>query len=208
MTIRKSWRLHAIDPDKFKYTWFVSTDPSKPKETRKQFEERILSDFHHYFPNTDKVDTLRRLQRLVGSSRKVAEWYKEWNKDKAEDALTPDWLPDTLKDQEAWQNALKTTSDLKTKEAGWNSRIAEKSAALKAVVKTVGEERAAYIKTLNNLVIIDRVSVNELPFEDQLVLTVIEDDEERRAKGKKLVKEFKKRLYAAHVGNNFQSPFE
>lgn len=197
----------AIDTNRYVYTYPDDGDVTDGKESRAAYEQRILKDFQQYFENSSTINTLPKLLRLVNSSKQVAEWYKYWNTSRATDNLTPEWLPKDTKSQAAWVEANKASTAFKAKETGWNTLIKEASDSLKATVKQVTEERKAYIETLPNLLIIDKVSINELPYEQQLQLAVIESDEIRSEKGKELLLDFKVKLYRAHIGNNFQNPF-
>lgn len=206
MRNRQAFVCHAIDKDKFQYT-FWEPGEGETKESQGAYETRIMADFRHYFPDTSTIVNLKQLLRLVGSSKKVAEWYKTWNSEKAADNLAPDWIPNTVEDQERWLAAVRSAEGLKTREIGWTNRVKEKADALKEVVKTVDSERKAYVNTLDPLVIIDRVSVNELPFTDQQTLAVIDGDDDRKATGKRLLKAYKIKLYGDVKGSNFVNPF-
>jgi hypothetical protein len=153
------------------------------------------------------ISSREQVLRLVNSSAEVGVWYKEWNRASALDVLTPDFVPTDTESQLEWQEALKASEDLKVKEKAFTQEIAVAAEALRKVVESVDSRRKSAIKILPNLIKIDRVSVNELPFEDQLILATVTDADDRKRQTKNLILNYKRRLYEAHKANSFVDPF-
>lgn len=172
------------------------------------YDKRIISDFKAYYPSVSTLESLPQLLRFISLNKEAMEWYKWWQTQDSIETTAPEWLPSDPESLKRWKDLQASMAALKTKERGWNERVARISDELKSVVATVGEERKAAILSLDPLLKINRVTVNELPFDEQITLAIIADDGKRREEGKKAVAAYQKKLYTALKGGAFVDPFE
>lgn len=167
-----------------------------------------LEQFKQDFPQFSSIADDAQLERLININSGVREWYISYKADEATKLEMPKWLEKTPSNIDDWEKVKAARETQKVKEKSWNERIKQASKTLRETVTAVEKERATLFRTLSDLDIIDRVSIEQLP--DDLALeyaTTLGDRETLDQKAKDLVLQYKTRLYQDKKNGTFKSPF-
>lgn len=193
---------YALDPAKYKHTVMPSSGEASN-------DSRLVNDFKTYFPSlAASVKDKTSLLRMVSFSSEVREWYKAWQKSEANAVSFPEWLDKTKEaDLAAFDKLSSARADLATKEKEWNEKVVKASETMKAVIKSVDNDKNDYYKRLDNLLKINNITVNNLPLDTQAKLAAVADDRTRKVETKKALLAHQRKLKSDLDNSKFQDPF-
>jgi hypothetical protein len=171
-------------------------------------QDYIVAEFKIAYPSVKSVDTTDKVLKLVSIDSDVRSWYIDVKKQRSISSSKPEWLESTRQHLDAWNKLDEKRAERKLKEANWSSEVEIKSKALKETVRKVEAERAKFFSSMDDLLIIDSISVNQLPINDKIELIQIEDDQERREFTKRKILTFQGQLFEEYINGGLKTdPF-
>lgn len=196
--LSRNVRASALDTTKFVFT---------PYDAQNATQDRVLKDFGAYFPQYTTIDTRDKIMGLVSSNPTVREWYVAWKGQDAVASSLPLFLDPSSRDQTSeWSKLEQTRLDMNAKQKAWSARIDAQAKALRRVVEEVDKEKKDMYNTLPRLLIINMVTVNQLPLADQVILANTPKADLKK-KTNALIVAYQKTLYATMNDPTWVNPF-
>uniref|UniRef100_A0A2V0RAK4 Uncharacterized protein n=1 Tax=viral metagenome TaxID=1070528 RepID=A0A2V0RAK4_9ZZZZ len=141
--------------------------------TNKDSSIALLAEFKLNFPQVTATLNKDQIIELANIDSDVLIWYTNFKAMKSTSTAKPEWLSNTPEHLIVWKELDEERRNAKGLEKGWGDEIKQKSAELKATVKSVNSKRQTYFNNLNNLLIIDRISIKQLSMDDKVELAQV-----------------------------------
>lgn len=168
----------------------------------------LMKEFLIAFPDVPQLYSHQQFLQLVGMNKEVRKWYLDYKSEISVEMTMPHWLKEIKGARDAWRKSEKSRLELSIKEKLWLDREAKAATILKKEIDSIRTERIEMYKTLDKLVIIDRLTVNELPRDRAIKVSLAGTPELRKIVSDKQVDGFKTDLYTKLIsGAEWVDPF-
>lgn len=158
-------------------------------------ESALIQNFKIDHPDAVTVTTRDQILTLVNLSDDYRKWYLEWKELRNTFSERPSFIGDTPDDLRLWRELMEDRKQLKKANIGWTNQVNAKSRELRETIDRVERERKQYYESLNPVIVISLINVNNLP-KDKLLSIALEGDLEKREELiTKLVTEYQKEFF-------------
>lgn len=158
-------------------------------------DEALVSNFKIDHPDAYQITTKEQILKLVNYSSNYRKWYLEWKELRSSYSERPEFLGDSPEDLSEWRNLDAARQDLKIISRKWQTEINVKSKELRATIDKIQKQKEEKYRTLDPILVINMLNVNNLPDDDLLEIAVEKDETKVDELIREKVLSMQKRLY-------------
>lgn len=167
----------------------------------------LLMSFKESYPDLAAIGTKEQFLTMVNLNSGIRDWYLTYKKYRSTFLVKPAWLSSDKDSLDNWAKLQDKLASQKKMFRSWDVRIESKSIALKKEIEKVDAEKKQYMKTMDPLIAISSLTVNNLPVSDTLQIALEGDKDLRKILISSKVEKLKSSMYAALNNGTFQNPF-
>jgi transcription termination factor NusB len=170
-------------------------------------KEALVREANLYFEGEVVFSDADTITNLVSIDDRVAEFYLTFKKQLSISKAKPDWLDTTKEDLSAWDDLADARTVTKKKNIEWQEKVNKAALVLKETINSVATEKKKYYKNIRELLVIDSVTIAQLPLVDKTSLFSKPPSSDRDSSIKTAVADYKAKLYNDFKNGNFRNPF-
>ena len=140
-------------------------------------------------------------------SQEIRDWYLTFNESRRTILTKPEWLPSDQDGLNDWIYLQGKLEDHQKRLNEWNRGIVNAISDLRKHIKGIRNEKRKYYKNADPLIVIDSLTVEELPTQQILELVKISDLKLREDKQTRYLNELKEHYFLEWKKNSFDNPY-
>ena len=172
-------------------------------------EADFVDSFNTYFQKYDeKAENAEQILTAVRLSSEVEFWYYQYLEKKNFRDNQPQWINPDDTGLKNWSKLNKQLDNHEKRLADWNKQKITLISNLLKGLEGIKRDKLRYYKTIDPLLAIHSLTVENLPFSEMLEISSITDLGVRKRRQESLLLEFKKKQYQAYLDGKFKNPFD
>jgi hypothetical protein len=142
-------------------------------------DEALIKCFRIDHPDATQITTRDQIMTLVNYSESFRKWYLEWKTLRTAYDERPAWIGESPEDLKLWKELEVERRLLKQCNQSWQAEINKASKDLRDVIDSVERKKKEKFRTLNPILAINMLNVNNLREKDLLQIALEPDLDKR-----------------------------